>query len=104
MASEITQNQFADIAENIRAIRDIIAQRQAQSPYHQEVTLMAVTKTVDAERINYAIDHCGIRCIGENRVQELCDKYPLLHLDEHRSISSEHFRQTRSNISPTRSI
>ena len=81
MASEITQNQFADIAENIRAIRDIIAQRQAQSPYRQDVTLMAVTKTVDAERINYAIDHCGIRCIGENRVQELCDKYPLLHLD-----------------------
>ena len=81
MATETTQNNFPEIAENIRRIRDIIAQRQSQSPYHQQVTLMAVTKTVDAERINYAIDHCGIRCIGENRVQELCDKYPQLHLD-----------------------
>jgi len=81
MATESTQNQFQAIADNIRAIRETIAQRASQSPYKQDVTLMAVTKTVDAERINYAIDACGIRCIGENRVQELCDKYPHLHLD-----------------------
>ena len=81
MATESTQNQFPAIAENIRAIRKTVAQRAAESPYKQDVTLMAVTKTVDVDRINYAIDACGIRCIGENRVQELCDKYPHLHLD-----------------------
>lgn len=81
MATESTQNQFPEIAENIRVIRETIAQRSAVSPYQQDVTLMAVTKTVDVDRINYAIDACGIRCIGENRVQELCDKYPHLHLD-----------------------
>jgi len=81
MATESTQNQFPAIAENIRAIRKTVAQRAAESPYKQDVTLMAVTKTVDVDRINYAIDACGIRCIGENRVQELCDKYPHLHLE-----------------------
>ena len=81
MATESMQNQFTAIADNIRALRETIAARSAQSPYHKDVTLMAVTKTVDVDRINYAIDHCGIRCIGENRVQELCDKYPQLHLD-----------------------
>ncbi|MBE6658510.1 MAG: YggS family pyridoxal phosphate-dependent enzyme [Ruminococcaceae bacterium] len=81
MAAEITKDSYAQIADNIRAVREKIEQSAAQSPYDKEVTLMAVTKTVDADRINYAIDSCGIRCIGENRVQELCEKYPLLHLD-----------------------
>lgn len=42
-----------------------------------EVTLLAATKTVDADTINYAIDS-GIEYIGENRVQELLSKYALL--------------------------
>lgn len=40
-----------------------------------EVTLMLATKTVDPERIAYAVNECGIKAIGENRVQELLDKY-----------------------------
>ncbi len=81
MATEATQNQFTAIADNISTLRESITALAARSAYGQDVTLMAVTKTVDVDRINYAIDHCGIRCIGENRVQELCDKYPHLHLD-----------------------
>ena len=41
------------------------------------VTLCAVTKTVPAEVVNAAWD-AGARLIGENRVQELMDKRPLL--------------------------
>lgn len=41
------------------------------------VTLLAATKTVDAETINYAIKS-GITHIGENRVQELLSKYPYV--------------------------
>lgn len=72
---------MAKIDQNIAEVRKEIAQAQNASPFQKEVTLMAVTKTVDVDRINHAIDTCGIRCIGENRVQELCEKYPLLHLD-----------------------
>ena len=42
-----------------------------------EITLLAATKTVDADTINYAIER-GITHIGENRVQELLSKYSLL--------------------------
>ncbi len=39
-----------------------------------DVTIMAVTKTVPCEKINEAID-LGITTLGENRVQELIQKY-----------------------------
>lgn len=38
------------------------------------VTLLAASKTVPAEYINYAAD-CGLKVIGENRVNELLEKY-----------------------------
>ena len=43
-----------------------------------DVTLMLATKTVDTERISYAVNECGIKAIGENRVQELLDKYEVV--------------------------
>lgn len=42
-----------------------------------EVTLLAATKTVDADSVNYAVER-GIEFIGENRVQELLSKYGAL--------------------------
>ncbi len=45
----------------------------------REVTLLAATKTVSAETINLAIKEEGLRCIGENRVQELVEKYPYIN-------------------------
>ncbi len=41
---------------------------------------MAATKTVPVPVINRAIE-LGITCIGENKVQELCEKYDQLHLE-----------------------
>ena len=46
-----------------------------------KATLLAATKTVPVDVINYAIDHMGLTCIGENRVQELLEKYDALHKD-----------------------
>ena len=59
------------IKANIERIKEEI-DRGKTSP---EVTLMLATKTVDTERIAYAVNECGIKAIGENRVQELLDKY-----------------------------
>lgn len=44
-----------------------------------QAVLLAATKTVPSEVINYAIDRLGLEVIGENRVQELLDKYDALH-------------------------
>ena len=64
-----------DIKDNISAIsRDIreICIKRGIDP--DSITIVAVTKTVDTDRMNYAIE-CGIRNIGENRVQEIMAKY-----------------------------
>ena len=46
--------------------------RQGRDP--SEITLVAATKMNDAERVQAAIE-AGIRVCGENRVQELQEKY-----------------------------
>jgi pyridoxal phosphate enzyme (YggS family) len=48
----------------------------------RNVTLLAATKTVPAEVINYAAENLGLTVIGENKVQELLEKYPLLCRDK----------------------
>ncbi len=40
----------------------------------EDVTILAVTKTIDAQRINEAVS-LGLTDLGENRVQELLSKY-----------------------------
>lgn len=45
------------------------------------VRLLGASKTVSAEYINYAAD-CGLDLIGENRVNELLEKYDELNKDK----------------------
>lgn len=42
-----------------------------------EIAIVVVTKTVATEKIEEAIA-CGIKIIGENRVQEAKDKFPII--------------------------
>ncbi len=73
---------FSVIAENIKRINAEIGEATIKSNRSiDEVRLMAVTKTVCVEYINYAIDNCGIDLIGENKVQEFLSKKDLLHLE-----------------------
>ena len=66
------------IKENIEAIRANIEKAYALSPYKQgEITILAVTKTVSPERIRDATA-CGLTLLGENRVQEMLEKYDAL--------------------------
>jgi hypothetical protein len=63
------------VAQNILLVKERIAaacQRAGRRP--EEVTLVAVTKTVHASIIRQALD-AGIRIIGENRVQEAGSKF-----------------------------
>ena len=71
-----------NISDAGRILRDIRGRidRAAQAVGRSggEVALMAVTKTVPAERVNQFIDS-GVSLIGENRVQEFLDKYDSYH-------------------------
>jgi len=66
---------FAAMRERIRLSAET-AGRKAE-----DITLVAVTKTVDADVINYVHDNLGVNVIGENRVQSLLEKYDKLHRD-----------------------
>ena len=67
-----------DFDENYKRVLDQIEQAALRSGRRpQDVTLLAATKTVPVELINYGIFR-GLAQIGENRVQELLDKYDAL--------------------------
>lgn len=66
------------IRDNIRRIEENINKALVRSGRENEkVELIAVTKTVDLDKINEAID-AGILNVGENRVQEFEKKYDAL--------------------------
>jgi PLP dependent protein len=67
------------IAENIAAIRERIAAAAARVRRNpDDITVMAVSKTVEPERIRQAYA-AGLRVFGENRVQEFAGKSAALH-------------------------
>ncbi|MBQ9991908.1 MAG: YggS family pyridoxal phosphate-dependent enzyme [Firmicutes bacterium] len=66
------------IKENIEKITAEIEAAYARSPYQQgKITMLAVTKTVPAERIK-ELTELGFCLLGENRVQEMLEKYEAL--------------------------
>ena len=63
------------IRENIEHINQLKAEAAERSGRNgEDVLLVAVTKLHDVDEINEAID-CGITDIGENKVQEIMDKF-----------------------------
>lgn len=66
-----------DLQENIREIRERVGLAAEKSGrLEKDIAIMAVTKTVPAQRVNQAIG-CGLTLLGENRVQEYLEKYPF---------------------------
>ncbi len=72
---------MTSIEENIKHMNENVAQAALKSGRKpQDIQIMAVTKTVEPIYINHAIS-CGIKLIGENRVQEYLGKIEALALD-----------------------
>lgn len=65
------------IKDNIMSIKQNIDDIRKESNRQDEVNLMAVTKTVDVDKVLEAID-AGITDIGENKPQELARKYEVI--------------------------
>ena len=66
---------MSHISDNIKQIKETILSAEKRSEGRSaDVLLVAVTKTRSPEEINRAIE-AGITDIGENRVQEIIDKY-----------------------------
>jgi len=69
----MTEKSFPEITENIRIISENIEKAKLKAGRTDGVRIMAVTKTVPPEKINFAI-LSGISLLGENRVQEFLEK------------------------------
>lgn len=66
------------VEDNLLKIRENIRRACDKSGRNEnDVTVMAVTKTVAPEKINRAVE-LGITVLGENRVQEFLSKYELV--------------------------
>ena len=80
--SSFNETEFVSISENLKYIRNEMADAACKSGRSvDEIRLMAVTKTVSVEKINFAIENCGIDLIGENKVQEYLSKKDFLALN-----------------------
>ena len=81
----MTEKSFADNFDaNYAEIREKIklsAEKSGRTA--EDVILLAATKTVSADKINYAIEK-GISYIGENRVQKLLSKDDDINKSAHR--------------------
>lgn len=63
-----------DIAENIRVVKDRIAEAAARhGAAAEDILLVGASKTNDAERVREAV-RAGLAICGENRVQEMLEK------------------------------
>jgi PLP dependent protein len=72
---------MSSVAENIAAARTRIAEAARRSGREaDDVELLAVSKTFPVDAVREAVD-AGQRLFGENRVQELLAKQPLLPAD-----------------------
>lgn len=64
------------IRNNVEQVLEHIRKAEERSPYHQDVRLIAVSKFRSIEELEEIVA-CGLTELGENRVQELLQKYPV---------------------------
>lgn len=69
------------LKDNLKQVEDNIAKACARAGRDRsEVTLIAVSKTKPVEMLQEIYDE-GVRTFGENKVQEICEKYEQLPSD-----------------------
>ena len=74
-------NLMSTISENLKRLEDRIEKAASRSSRGKEdITLVAVSKNIEPERIIEGID-AGIKIIGENRIQEAEEKFKFITKD-----------------------
>ena len=80
--SSLIKMDFSYIDENVAAVRERIEAAAARSGRcAQDVLLMAAIKSASAEEVNHIHTALGIHDVGENRVQQLTERYDKLELN-----------------------
>lgn len=76
MMEKLSAKEFDENFEFVTNAVKMAAEKSGRS--FEDITLLAATKTVDVDTINYAIEK-GIKCIGENKVQEFLSKHEQIN-------------------------
>ena len=70
---------YTYLDQNLARVREELARACGSGGYSPEgVTLMAAIKSADVEEINYLHTVLGVNFVGENRVQQLLERYDRL--------------------------
>ena len=80
--SYLIKMDYSYIDENVARVRERIseaAKRSGRDP--RDVLLLAAIKSADADEVNYLHSALGINDVGENRVQQLTERYDKLERD-----------------------
>ena len=73
---------YGYIDRNLARVREEIAAACREAGRNPSgVTLLAAIKSADVGEINYLHRHCGVCFVGENRVQQLTERYDRLERD-----------------------
>jgi len=75
------EKEYLTIRENVAIIKNNVKSAIERSGRTDDVILLAASKMNSADRVNAAID-AGVDYIGENKVQELLEKYEGLNRDK----------------------
>lgn len=75
------EKEYLTISENIDIIKKNVGKALKKVGRNDDVVILAATKMNSPERINAAVS-CGIKVIGENKVQELLSKYDAIDRKE----------------------
>ena len=95
---ELFEKKKADFDFNFEIIKERIAEAAKISGRKQmDIKLLAATKTVSPELINYGLEK-GIELIGENRVQELLSKKDELNTDKEHTHFIGHLQTNKINM------
>ena len=69
------------VAENLKAVEEKVQRAcDGSNRNRNDITLIAVSKTKPVSMLE-EVYGCGVRDFGENKVQELCDKYEVMPKD-----------------------
>ena len=80
--SYLIKMDYSYIDENVARVRERIseaAKRSGRDP--RDVLLLAAIKSADADEVNHLHSILGINDVGENRVQQLIERYDKLECD-----------------------
>ncbi len=70
---------YSYVRENVARIRDKIDAAKARAGREDDVLLLAAIKSADVGEVNYIHEELSIHDVGENRVQQLLQRYDALN-------------------------